>query len=96
MNTKELYKQKLQAQLDEWKADVAKLKAKTAGEAADAQLLMQKQFSALEDHIEETQAKIAELADASEEAWESVKTGVESAWSSLKTAVSDAVAKFKA
>ncbi len=95
MNTKELYKQKLEAQLDEWKAEVAKLKAKTAGEAADAQLLMHKQFTALEEHIAETQTKISELADASEEAWDSVKTGVESAWDSLKTAVNDAVAKFK-
>ena len=95
MDTKELHKQKLQAQLDEWKADIAILKAKATSYSADAKLAMQKQFAALETHVEEAQAKMAELGEASEEAWDTVKTGVESAWLSLKTSVSDAVTKFK-
>lgn len=95
MDTKELHKQKLQAQLDGWKADVAKLKAKATAEAADAQIAMQNQFEILESNIDEVQAKLTELAEASEEAWESVKHGVESAWNSLTTAVHDAMAKFK-
>lgn len=93
--TKELYKEKLQAQLDGWKADIAKLKAKADEEAADAQITMRKQFEALEHGIDEAQVKLAELAEASEEAWDSIKAGVESAWGSLKSAVSDAVSKFK-
>jgi len=95
MDTKELHKQKLQAQLDGWKADIAKLKAKATAEAADAQIALQKQFEALEANIEEGQAKITELAEASEEAWDTVKQGVESAWTSLKTSVTDAFAKLK-
>lgn len=79
MDTKELHKQKLQTQLDEWKADIAKLKAKAIGESAEAQIAMQKQFAALETHVEEAQAKMTELGEASEEAWDTVKTGVESA-----------------
>ncbi len=92
---KELHKQKLQAQLDGWKADIAKLKAKATAEAADAQLAMHKQFDVLEKNMDEAQAKLAELAEAGEEAWDSVKHGVESAWHSLTTAVSDAMSKFK-
>jgi hypothetical protein len=38
MNEKELYQQKKQAQLDEWKAEVDKLKAKASGASADAQM----------------------------------------------------------
>lgn len=38
MNEKELHRQKYQAQLDEWKAEVAKLKARAAGVKADAQI----------------------------------------------------------
>jgi len=34
MNEKELFRQKFQAQLDEWKADIAKLKAKASGAEA--------------------------------------------------------------
>ncbi|HEY3378118.1 MAG TPA: coiled coil domain-containing protein [Armatimonadota bacterium] len=95
MNDKELYKQKSQAQLDERKADIAKLKAKAAGTKADAQIAMNQEIQALECKLEDAQAKFAELAGASEDAWDSIKNGVESAWESLRSAVSDAASKFK-
>lgn len=95
MNEKELYQQKKQAQLDEWKAEVDKLKAKASGASADAQLEWNRQIEALEGKIENGKAKLAEVADASEDAWESIKDGAESAWDSMKSAFSDAAAKFK-
>lgn len=95
MNEKELYQQKRQAQLDEWKAEVDKLKAKASGASADAQLELNREIEALEGRIEQGRAKIAELAEASDDAWESIKDGVESAWDSMKSAFSDAAAKFK-
>ena len=64
MGDKELYEQKKQAQLDEWKADLDKLKAKASGASADAQLEMNKQIKALESKIEEGKAKLSELAKA--------------------------------
>jgi biopolymer transport protein ExbB/TolQ len=84
MNQKELYQQKKQAQLDEWKAEVDKLKAKASGGSADAQLALKKQIKALEGNIEEGKTKLAEIADASEDAWESIKSSF-----------SDATDKFK-
>ena len=96
MSDKELYLQKMQSQLDQWKAEVDKLKAKASGASADAQLEMNKQIGALDGKIEEGKAKLSELAEATEDAWESIKEGTESAWDSLKSAVSDAAAKFKA
>ncbi|MEX1276561.1 MAG: coiled coil domain-containing protein [Bacteroidota bacterium] len=95
MSEKELYQQKKQAQLDEWKADVDKLKAKASGASADAQLEFNKQIKALEGKIEEGNAKLAEIVEASEDAWESLKDGVESAWDSMKSAFSEALDKFK-
>jgi DNA-binding transcriptional regulator GbsR (MarR family) len=95
MSEKDLYQQKMKAQLDEWKADVDKLRAKASGASADAKLKLDQQVKDLEARIEEGKAKLAELADASEEAWDSVKEGIESAWGSLKSAVKDAAAKFK-
>jgi hypothetical protein len=95
MDEKELYRQKAQAQLDEWKADVAKLKAKASGAKADTQIAINKQVGALERRLEDAQAKLTELAGASEEAWHSVKTGAESAWGSLKSAVRDSTSRFK-
>lgn len=95
MSEKELYQQKKQAQLDEWKAEVDKLKAKASGASADAQLEMNKHIKVLESKIEEGKAKLSELAKTGEDAWESIKDGMESAWGSLKSAVSDAASKFK-
>ena len=95
MNDKELYQQKKQAQLDEWKAEVDKLKAKASGASADAQLELNKQIKALEGKLEEGKTNLAAIANASEDAWESIKEGMESAWDSIKSAFSDAAAKFK-
>lgn len=95
MNDRQLYQQKMQARLDEWKADLDKLKAKASGASADVQLDMNQQISVLERRIDEGKAKLSELAGASEDAWESIKEGVESAWDSLKSGATDAAAKFK-
>jgi chromosome segregation ATPase len=95
MNEKELYQQKKQAQLDEWKAEVDKLKAKASGASADAQLELKKQIKVLEGKLEEGKTNLAEIADAREDAWESIKEGMESAWDSMKSAFNDAAAKFK-
>ncbi|MFA7566936.1 MAG: hypothetical protein WCY01_07895 [Alkalispirochaeta sp.] len=95
MSDKELYRQKKQAQLDEWQADVDKLKAKVSRADADVQLKMNKQIRTLESKIADGKAKLSQLAEASDAARESLKEGVESAWDSLKSAVSDAASKFK-
>lgn len=96
MNNKELYQQKVKAQLDEWKAEVDRLRAKASGASADRQLKMNRQIEELEGQIEDGRAKLAELADTSEEAWETIKDGFESAWDSLRSAFDDAVSKFRA
>lgn len=95
MNEKKLFQQKKQAQLDEWKAEVNKFKAKASGASADAQLELNKQIEALEGKIEEGKTKLAEIRVASEDSWESIKEGVESAWDSMRSAFSGAAAKFK-
>jgi len=95
MSEKELYQQKKQAQLDEWEAEVDKLKAKASGASADAQLELNKEIEELEGKIEQGKAKLAELADTSEDAWGSIKESVESAWDSMKSSFSEAAAKFK-
>ena len=95
MNEKELYRQKYQAQLDEWKAEVAKLKARAAGAKADAQIEMNKHVKELDHRMRDASAKLAELAAASEEGWDTVRKNVEKTWDALKAGVGAAVAKFK-
>ncbi len=95
MNDKELYMRKLQARIDEWKADIDKFKAKASGASADVQLDMNQQVRVLERRIEDGKARLSELAEAGEDAWESIKDGIESAWDSLKSAATDATARFQ-
>jgi len=95
MSEKELYRQKYQAQLDGWKADVAKLKARAAGAKADAQIEMNKHIKELDHKMHEAGAKLSELAAASEERWDAVRKNVETTWDALKAGVSAAAAKFK-
>ena len=95
MSERELYRQKFQARLDEWKADLEKYKARASEASADAQLKMKEQIQVLEGKIKEGKARLAEMEEASDGAWESVKEGVDSAWASLKSAFSDAASKFK-
>ncbi|HEX5709921.1 MAG TPA: hypothetical protein VFX68_01135 [Sulfuricurvum sp.] len=95
MNDKQLYHQKKEAQLKEWKADIEKIKAKALMASADVQIEMNHQIDALEKKIEEGKTKLSDLANAADDVYESMKTGVESAWDSLKSTVSDAASKFK-
>ena len=95
MNEKELYRQKYQAQLDEWKADVAKLKARAAGAKADAQIEMNKHLKELDHRMHEAGAKLAELAAAGEEAWDTARKNVETTWDAVRAGVTAAAAKFK-
>ncbi|MEJ2043280.1 MAG: coiled coil domain-containing protein [Reinekea sp.] len=95
MNKRELYHQKSQAQLDEWKAEVDKLKAQAAGSSADAQLEFTKQLKTLENKIEIGKEKLARLADSSDGAWESVKQNMDFAWGAIKSTFSDAANKLR-
>ncbi len=95
MNKKEAYQKKLQAQLDEWSAEIDMLKAKADGAEADAQLEYYKQIEELRAMQESANNKAAELKEANDDAWEDLKVGMDSAWNSLSNSVKSARSKFK-
>ena len=89
------YEEKLDAQLKEWNARIALLKAKDENAKADAKIDHYKIIEALEHKQGEAKAKLTELKTAGDEAWEAVKAGAEKAWTEVKTAYHDAASKFK-
>lgn len=95
MNTKEAYRQKIEAELELAQARLAQWKAKAKVMAADGNVEYTKRVEELEQSVGATRAKLMELAAAGEDAWESLKGGVESAWGSLSSAFRDAASKFK-
>jgi uncharacterized protein YhaN len=95
MSMKESYQQKLQAQLDEWGAEIDKLKAKADKAEADAKLEYYEQIEDMRVKQETAKDKLAELTAASDDAWEDLKAGVEGAWLALGDAVGNATSRFK-
>jgi vacuolar-type H+-ATPase subunit I/STV1 len=95
MGMKEEYEQKLQAQLNEWSAEINKLKAKADGAEADAQLEYYKKIEGLQAMQESVNNKLAELKDASDDAWVDLKAGIDSARDSLGNALKSAASRFK-
>jgi len=95
MSNKEAYRQKIEAELELAQARLAQWKAKAKVMAADGNIEYTKRVDELEQNVGATRAKLKELTEASEDAWESLKGGVESAWGSLSSAIRDAASKFK-
>lgn len=95
MSNKDAYEQKLQAKLDEWQADLDKLKAKAKGAEADARIEYQEEIDRLESQRNEARQKLAELREASDDAWEDLKDGVERAWDSVSESFKSARSRFK-
>jgi len=95
MSMKESYLQKLQVQLNQWSAKIDKLKAMADKADADARLEYYEQIDELRVKQAAANIKLRELTDASDDAWEDLKAGIESAWLSLGDSVKDAAARFK-
>jgi uncharacterized coiled-coil DUF342 family protein len=95
MSMKEAYEQKLQAQLDEWRAEIDKLKAKADGADADAQIEFYKTIDELRSMQKAATHKIAELKDAGDDVWEDLKAGIDSTWDSLGDALNSATSRYK-
>ncbi|WP_404366887.1 hypothetical protein [Marinobacter sp.] len=95
MKNRELYQQKVQAQLDEWRADFDKFKAKASDASADSQLDINRNLKSLEAKIEEGRKKLSEISDFGEETWDSASENVRSGWESVKSGANDAIARLK-
>ncbi len=95
MSMKEDYEKKLQSQLDEWSAEIDKLKAKADAAEADAQLKYYKQIEELRSMQAAANDKLDQLKEAGDDAWEDLKAGIDSAWDSLSSAVKSATSRFK-
>ncbi|MFZ3044676.1 MAG: coiled coil domain-containing protein [Desulfatirhabdiaceae bacterium] len=89
------YEEKLQAQYEEWNAQIALLKAKAEKAKAEAKIEYYKNIEALQHKHEEAGTKLHELKIAGDDAWEDVKTGAEKAWDEVKAAYHHVASKFK-
>ena len=86
MTNREAYLKKLEAQLDEWSAELEKLKAKGKEASADLSIKYNRQVEEFGQKMDAARSHAKTLKEASDDAWEDMKGGAEAAWSELKDA----------
>jgi predicted nucleic acid-binding Zn-ribbon protein len=95
MSIKESYEKKMQAQLDEWNAEIDKLKARAGKVQADMRAQYEREVEQLRGREQEARAKLEGLKAARESAWEAMKADVDQAREGLFTAIESAGNRFK-
>ena len=85
-------RQELVNALDQVRREVA---SRYDFKGATAQIELNKHVKELERRMHEAGDKLAELAAASEERWDSVRKSAETTWDALKAGFNAAAAKFK-
>jgi hypothetical protein len=94
-NKRKAYEEKLDAQLEEWNAQIALLKARADKAKAGAKIEYYKTIEGLQRGHDEARTKLDDLKAAGDETWEDLKTGAEKAWDEVKAAFNRAASKFK-
>lgn len=93
MSIKEAYKEKLESQLEEWKAQIKVLKAKAGKLKADAKMKAEKELDSLAIKQEEASLKLKDLKKAGDDAFEQAKAATELFWEEIKSGM-DAIKKY--
>jgi hypothetical protein len=84
MSKRENYEEKMQAQLDELKVEIAELKGKAERAEANLELEYYTLIDELHVKLEETEHRFELLRMANEQRWEEFKSELEHSWSSLR------------
>jgi len=95
MSEREAYIEKAKARIDQWNADIEKLQAKVDEAEADAKIEYQKQLDEARKQRDEAEAKIKEIADSGDDAWDDMKAGFDSAWDNISDAFNSAMSRFR-
>ena len=94
MTSRHEYIDKLKDKLDEWDADIDELEERAQKAKTNLEFELKDQITALKLKRDIAKLKLAEIKDASEEAWEDIKAGAEEAWADVKDAMDKAKSHF--
>ena len=95
MDKDRVYMDKIEANLAQYSAKLAGMKAKAAEIRADIKLDYISQMETLEKTREGFMAKYGELKKSNGHAWDDLKTGTEHAWNEMEEALDKAITRFK-
>ncbi|MBD3676846.1 MAG: hypothetical protein HUJ27_00400 [Rhodobacteraceae bacterium] len=92
---RELYLEKAQGKIDQWNAEIDKMKAKVEQADADARIGYQRSLEEMRARRDEAEVQLRALQESSDEAWFDMKAGFDNAWSELSEAFKKALSRFK-
>jgi len=95
MDKKDAYREKLDAQLKEWKTKIDQLESKLSSLSSDAKNELIKEIEDLRKQKTVVREKWNELQKTGGEAWDKLKDGVEKASVELKEKLEKVISRFK-
>ena len=95
METRELYRQKYEAQIREWSAKLEALSAHADKLTAEAKLDAKPRLDALHHKLDAAKAKLEEIAEATDDKWDDVRRGCDHMWHDVKASVEGAYDALK-
>jgi len=95
MDKKEIYREKIESQLKEWKAKIDMLDSKASTLSSEAKTTLMKEIEELRGKKTVVKEKWNELQKTGGDSWDKMKDGVEKSSEELKKAIEKIVARFK-
>ena len=95
MATKDAYKKKLEAQLNEWDAKLDVLTAQSQKASADLRIHYENELEKLKAQRAAARNLLADLNARGEHAWEDMKDGAEKVWAEMGKAMENIASRFK-
>lgn len=95
MSKRDVDQGEMEKKLQDWGAKLDEMKAKADQSGADTKAQLDGKIEALTVKRDAMQQRLADLKGSSDEAWDSMKTGLQAAWNDLSDAFEEAAAKFK-
>jgi hypothetical protein len=83
MSIRDIYEEKMQVQLDEWRAGLEVLKDKADQEETNLQLEYYTLIDEIKLELETAHKKLQQLKQAGDETWDELKAEVETTWDAL-------------
>ncbi len=87
MSKETAYEKRVRAQLDEWQAEIDKLRAKARKAAAESREQDEEQLEELVQLHEDASTHLESMAEASGDEWERLKEGLNERWRKAQAAI---------
>lgn len=95
MSERQVYQQRLEAQIEKWQAEIDLLKAKAKAATADAKIDYTKQIQELDAMLSDAREKLEQLKETTEDSWQDLSKGFEKAWLEMQSAMNVAISRFQ-